>query len=53
MSDTSPVIREGDFEVAVFFSALKIVAGCGEETEAATAKRKIGAEVVAGKVLFR
>jgi hypothetical protein len=52
MSDTLPVIQKEE-EARVLFPALKIVAGCGGETEAATAKRKIGTEVVAGKVLFR
>ena len=47
MSDTSPVIREGDFEVVVFFPTLKIVGSFGGETEAATRKRKIGKPKVA------
>ena len=50
MSEISPVSQKEE-EASLLFPALKIVAGFGEETEAATAKRKIGAEVVAGKVL--
>jgi len=53
MSDISPVFREEDFEVVVLFPALKIVGGCGGETEAATRKRKIGKPEVAGKDLRR
>jgi hypothetical protein len=52
MSSQSPVVKMKK-RVNLLFPALKIVAGFGEETEAATAKRKIGAEVVAGKVLSK
>ena len=50
MSEISPVIQKEE-EARVHFPALEVVAGCGGDTEEATAKRKIGAEVVAGKVL--
>ena len=50
MSDTSPMIRKEE-ETKLLFQALKFVAGFGGETEAAAAKIKVRAEVVAGKVL--
>jgi len=51
MSDTLPVVQKE--EQSLLFPTLKVVAGFGGETEAATAKRKIGAEVVAEKVFSR
>jgi hypothetical protein len=50
MSDTSQVFQKEE-EARVLFPALKIVAGCGRETEAATAKRKIGKPDAVGKDL--
>jgi hypothetical protein len=39
MSDTSPVFQKEE-EAKLFFPALKAVAGCRGETEAATRKKK-------------
>jgi len=50
MSDTSPVIRK-ERRAKRFFPALKVVAGCGGETEGATRKRKIGKPEAASKGL--
>jgi hypothetical protein len=41
MSETSPVIQKEE-EAKLFFPALKVVAGCGGETEGATRDRKVG-----------
>jgi hypothetical protein len=38
MSDTSPVIQKEE-EARVLFPALKVVAGCGGETEAARQRK--------------
>jgi hypothetical protein len=50
MSDTSPVFRK-DEEARVLFPALKVVAGFGPETEAATRKRKKARPEAASKDL--
>jgi hypothetical protein len=50
MSDTSPVVRKEE-ETKLFFPALKVVAGCGGDTEEATRKRKMARPEAASKDL--
>jgi len=53
MSSESPVVKIEKNQMRLLFPALEVVADCGGETEAATAKRKIGKPEAASKGLRR